>query len=216
MRKHLVVHIKSKRGSALIWALAVALILGIILAAGFAQAQRRQNMNVQQHIDSQAYFSAMSVNRAIMEWLDGASSADEFAGDEENTKKLLFIEKVLGQPENEEVEFWSTRSPGNGNTDSFSELLGEVTLFASRSADRTVISIKTIAEYAGSGATVIGSISNEIKEWEEGGGYIGDSRVKVPDFPEEGKDYVVNQTISSGTIGAVNGIVAVTGNVTAN
>ena len=208
--------IKQKRGSALIWALAVALILSIVLAAGFAQAQRQQNMNVQQHIDNQAYYSAMSVNRAFMEWLNGASSAAELAGDETNAEKLLFIDKVLGQPANEDVEFWSISSTAGGSSETFVNFLGEVTLFASRSADKSVITITTVAEYAGSGATVTGTISNVVKEWEEGGGYIGDTRVQVPDFPEESEDYTINQTISSGTIGTVNGAIAVTGNVTAN
>jgi len=214
--RRVAVLIKQKQGSALVWALAVALILSIILAAGFAQVQRLQNMNVQQHIDNQAYFSAMSVNRAFMEWLNGASSATEFSGDAENTEKLLFIDKILGQPANEDVEFWSIPTTGSGNAEDFSNLLGEVTLCASRNSDKSVITITTISEYAGSGATVAGAISNEVKEWEEGGGYVGDSRVKVPDFPAAGEDYTISQTISSGVIGIVNGAVEVTGNVTAN
>jgi len=208
--------LQSKQGSALIWAIAVALILTIILAAGLTLVQRQQNMSVQQHIDNQSYFSAMSVNKAFMEWLNGASSSVEFAGNEENTQKLLFISKVLEQPADEDVEFWSINTSGGADSDNFSDLLGDVVLYASRNADQTVITIKTIAYYAGTAATVKGVISNEIKEWEEGGGYIGDNRVQVPDPPEVGKDYTINQTISSGTIGTVNGAVAVTGTVTAN
>jgi len=212
MRRRL---IKEKKGSALIWALAVALILCIVLAAGLNQAQRQLGTNVQQHIDNQAYYSAMTVNRVLMEWLNGANST--LTEDEDNAKKMLLIDAILAQDPNIDTPLLIDLVPAGAASGNSEELLGDVKVYASLNEDKTIITIKTIAEYAGAKATVTGRISNEIKEWEEGGGYVGDTRVKVPDFPEEGKDFTINQTISSGTIGSnVNGAIAVTGTVTAN
>jgi len=211
--------LKSRTGSALIWALAVALILCIVLIAGFGMAQRQQNANVQQHIENQAYYSAMSVNRAFLGWLDGTTyvfTENELSAGASD--QMRFINAILSYPANTDIDLSFAVASGMAPDPdtAFSDFLGDVSLFASRNEDKTIITIKTTAAYAGEQATVLGTISNEFKEWEEGGGYIGDNRVKVPDPPEVGKDYTINQTISSGTIGIVNGAVAVTGTVTAN
>ena len=211
--------LKSKAGSALIWALAVALILTIVLAAGMGVVQRQQNANVQQHIENQAYYTAMSVNKAFTQWLDGTTyvfTDDELS--EGASAQMRFIQSVLSQPANQEVEITFDIVSSDGNNISiatasenmFSDFLGDVSLFASRNAGMDVITIKATADYEGEQASVLGTISNYVKEWEIGGGYTS-AKVEIPNPPEK----TITQTASSDTYSStLNGTLAITGSVT--
>ena len=215
-------HYNSKNGSALIWALAVALILCIVIAAGLGMAQRQHNAGVQQHIQNQAYYTAMSVNNAFTKWLHGTTYV--FTDDELSagaSAQMKFIQSILNQPANKEVELTFDLKSGNvdgvstysGLTSdggsSFSDFLGEVKLFASRNSGMNIITITTTAEYEGDTATVVGTLSNEVREWEIGGGYVS-AKVEVPDPPE----YKVTQTANKDTFSStLNGTLAITGTV---
>jgi len=186
----------SKAGSALIWALAVALILVIILAAGLGAVQRQQNANVQQHIENQAYFSAMSVTRAVMNWLDGASSAtieltddagniighEVVGADDRNT----LIEWILSQDldPNDPEGFFSLNVSGMD----FKDVLGEISLFASYNATHTEISIKAVAVYNDETSSVIGRLTSDSEQKVVlGGPTVAAKEVPPPPvYPEPG------------------------------
>jgi len=180
--------IKSKAGSALIWALAVALILAIVIAAGLNIVQRQQNANVQQHIENQAYFSAMSVNRAIMNWLNGASSSYTIVddgkgnvteelnnGDERND----FISWVLSQPIPPDNDgFFQLSITGM----EFADVMGDITFYATHNGMGTELSIKTVANYNGETSSVIGRLTNDPTQVVVPG-RPGVAKIEVPDPP---------------------------------
>ena len=186
----------SKAGSALIWALAVALILVVILAAGLGTVQRQQNANVRQHIENQAYFSAMSVTRAIMSWLDGASSATiELTDDAGN----VIGHEVVGADDRNALIDWIFSQELNPNDPEgffslnvsgldFKDVLGEIALFASYNASHTEISIKAVATYNDETSSVIGRLTSDSEQKIVAGSFTA-ARKEVPPpptYPEPG------------------------------
>ncbi|MDR0357331.1 MAG: hypothetical protein LBH63_03075 [Clostridiales Family XIII bacterium] len=66
--------IKNKKtGSALIWALVVAVVLFIALAIGLAAVSSSMNVSTSRHADKQSYYTAMSIAKAYADWLRDAS-----------------------------------------------------------------------------------------------------------------------------------------------
>jgi len=184
----------SRAGSALIWALAVALILSIVLIAGFSMVQRQQNANVQQHIENQAYYTAMSINRAILNWLDGASNDFIVLTDDSGNildqqlqnsdDRNVFIDWILAQEPNED-------DPGGffpltiGGID-YPDTLGEISLFATHDGG-SQISIKTTATYNGETGSVIGKLTSD-STMQVDPGKPGVAKIEVPPPPAYPKD----------------------------
>jgi len=177
----------SKAGSALIWALAVALILSIVLIAGVGMVQRQQNANVQQHIENQAYFTAMSVNRMVMNWLNGSDFS--FVEDEEGGTKMeaatpqgRFILEILKQPINTPIPIQIDAAATGSDLDG---MLGSFQVYVSRD-ENDVITFRTEAEYFEQTASVSGTMRYQTDKWLEGGGYAeGIQRIEVPPMPWE-------------------------------
>jgi len=145
----------SKAGSALIWALAVALILSIVLIAGFGMVQRQQNMNVQQHIENQAYYSAMSVTQAVIGWFSG-TSYDTLGGVTEGQEEQVAFINWITAPENRDKE-----KPLVVDVlfDSGDPAFGSYSIFVSSNYDGSEISFRTVATHADATETVIGTLS---------------------------------------------------------
>ena len=168
--------ISGKAGSALIWALAVALILAIVLAAGLNMVQRQQNQNVQQHIENQAYFTAMSVTQAVVNWFSG--TAYDTLGDRDpagHEQQIALINWLIA-PENQgkEIEVLADLSLG--------ETAGEYKVFLS-SDDGNEITVRTVATYAGATESVIGTLTETRTYGEKGGFTSAWPLIEVPPPP---------------------------------
>ena len=177
--------VKGKAGSALIWALAVAIILTIVIAAGLNIVQRQQNQNVQQHIENQAYFSAMSVNRAIMQWLDNTSYVyTDGENQDGDTPQVKFLNNILSNNENEEIALDISFANLTGELPVSLESINNYAKFSENPAvpNEFTITIFTTASYYGDTATVSGVISNKYEAWLEN---IGSqlTRIEVPSPP---------------------------------
>jgi len=146
---------KSKAGSALIWALAIALILSIVLIAGLGMVQRQQNQNVQQHIENQAYFSAMSVTQAVVGWLSG-TNYDTLGGVTPGQEAQFEFINWITDPANR-----NTEKPlvSNALLDPARPELGTYSVFVKSSEDGSEITFRTVATHADATETVIGTMS---------------------------------------------------------
>jgi Tfp pilus assembly protein PilX len=204
--------LRGKAGSTLIWALIVVVIITLVLAAGFSIVQRQQNSAVSQHIENQAYYSAMSANRALLSWLH--NTGFEFADGEltsGDTAQGKLIDYILSKPKDTpikiEANFFETGALNGESPRTFET----VTIYATRttktviengsSVQADVITFSTTAEYLGDSATVSGSISNTVSEWEEGGDEEVDTWIKleVNPAPDKSKESTID-TLGSGNI----------------
>jgi len=146
---------KSKAGSALIWALAIALILSIVLIAGFGMVQRQQNQNVQQHIENQAYYSAMSVTRAVIGWFEG-TNYDTLTGSSAGSEEQFDFINWITAPDNRGDEKILIE---DAYLDPARPELGKYTVYAKSSDDGSEIVFRTVATHADATETVIGTLS---------------------------------------------------------
>jgi len=184
----------SKAGSALIWALAVALILCIVLAAGMGVVQRQQNANIQQHIENQAYFSAMSVTRAILGWMNGSSS-DTIETEDEYGNPIVIVGGA--DDRNSLINLILGKNPDPGKLDSdgffsindiidpssFPDILGDINLSARYNTSKDEILIKTTATYNGEAHSVIGRLASmSTGEYDPGG--VTAAKINFPDSPD--------------------------------
>jgi len=146
---------KSKAGSALIWALAIALILSIVLIAGLGMVQRQQNTNVQQHIENQAYFSASSVTQAVIGWLSGTNYdtlGGVTAGQEAQFEFINWITDPANRNEEKPLVTNALLDPARPE-------LGTYTIYVKSSEDGSEITFRTVATHADATETVIGTMS---------------------------------------------------------
>jgi len=202
--------IKGKAGSALIWALAVAIILVIVIAAGLNIVQRQQNQNVQQHIENQAYFAAMSVNRAILDWFRIAEFTfdyieDQAAGDGSFTivpggsntafpKQQAFFNWILNNTSTGDLNYIPVPISMIPASDFFGDPDGTLTLSVRHDiqpdphdptdAYKNIVTIylKSTATYYGDTASIIGNVTNN-PEVETIAGETYDARIHVPPVP---------------------------------
>lgn len=157
-----------RAGSTLIWALVVVLILSLVLTAGMTIVQRQHYRAINSHIENQAYYSAMSVNHAIVEGLIGPEGLEYSfiegadaggAGPMTDDPKALFL-------------LWAAREAGDGyvplamSGPGSDDLMGsvETSILFEPSEDEGslgLIYVRTTAVYFSETSTVIGSISNK-------------------------------------------------------
>ena len=174
---------RGKTGSTLVWALIVVLVISFVLIAGLGMAQRQHNAEITRHFDNQAYFSAMSITRSIVDgltgtmnsysYIEGSDSAER--GDENEDGRLDIINWILSQNPNE-------YAPLTINSATFADTLGEVTLFAKHD-DNDNIYFKSVVTFNGETDSVVGMLTRDssiaITE-----GTVVDPKVKVPEPPE--------------------------------
>lgn len=97
------INIKSKSGSTLIWVLIMMLVLGILIAGGLMIAQSFTTRTLNQHVEQQSYYTALSTTKSIAEWMNGTSE-DQASS---YPKQLSYIENLKKQP-NKSYKFNST------------------------------------------------------------------------------------------------------------
>ena len=167
--------LKRKDGSTLIWALIVVVIITLVLAAGFNMVQRQQNSAVASHIESQAYFSAMSVNRAIIEWLSGTEfsfiEGTEYTGTDERVK---FINWVLSKEEGKWHTFLLDKMD-------FPDTLGTFEIFVKH--ENGNIFLRTTATFNNESRTIVGTLTNNPSQTVKAGG-PDVVKIEVPQPPE--------------------------------
>jgi len=147
--------------------------------------QRQQNANVQQHIENQAYFTAMSVNRMVMNWLNGSefSFVEGDDGTEEaaaDSPQGRFILEILNQPVNTPIpiKIDTISAPSD-----LGDVLGSFEIYVSRD-ENNIITFRTEAEFFDQTASVSGTMRYQTDKWLEGGGYAeGIQKIRVPVAP---------------------------------
>jgi hypothetical protein len=194
--------LRGKAGSTLIWALIIVVIITLVLAAGFAIVQRQQNSAVSQHIENQAYYSAMSVTQAIMTWLHGTGSVETIIEGEEDdplqttvkTPQQILLEYISNPDINApgiDIPIQLDMIPGPGVTGSadLDRALRDVQVYASwdwiSEADKTqVITFTVVSNYLSDTATVSAKISKSVDEsgdWHDTGLVI--EKIAAPPAP---------------------------------
>ena len=148
--------LRKKNGSTLIWAMIVAVIITLVIAAGLTQVQRQQNSAVTQHVENQAYYSAMSVTQSMINWLSGASSAEPESAQMTLIEWILENQYSLADSQKDTDGYFGI--PINNNAD-FLDALGTITIKTKYDSETGTIYIKTHAEYAGQTASIIGTLS---------------------------------------------------------
>ena len=151
---------KSKSGSTLIWALIVVLVLCLVLAAGLTIAQKQQNTAVTRHTENQAYYTAMSIDKAVIDWLDNTeysfpSDMKEYTGTDPKAKFIIWI---LARPAGAWNEFTVTALSGSAAA-ALPKDMGSVRIYAMRESDDSIL-IKATAEYSGEENSIAGGLKN--------------------------------------------------------
>lgn len=180
---------KSKKGSTLIWALILMMVLGILITGGLMIAQAYTSQSLDSHVKTQSYYTAMSATRSVAEWLDGTSE------DEPETKKeqLAFI-KSLKESDEKSTTFDST----------VNNILGTAKTTVSIEQNSENITVSTKATYNDISSTVLCVLKNM-------DGVIGSegdpSQVKliVPPKDEELKNLADSDEMSTAEPGEEDG-----------
>lgn len=133
--------LRSRRGSTLIWALIMMLVLGILITGGLAIASSYSNRSVDQHVKKQSYYTALSVTKAVAEWLSGTSEDKPT----ENRDQLDLIRSII-----------SDNDGGNSTTINTSEYasMGQCDTIISYDKDTKYVTVSSTADYNGDTSTV--------------------------------------------------------------
>jgi len=192
--------LRDNAGSTLIWALIVVLVISLILAAGLNMVQRQQNANVTAHIENQAYFSAMSVDKAIVNWLSGTvysyEEGTDYAGGD---RRAEFINWVLKKDANKYIEL---QIDGIDSV-AFPDALGTIKVYVMRDNDNNLY-VKTTATYLDETRTVTGMVTDDPSQIITGGLVVEKMDVPPPpEFPDPaaGELTLLNSGAVSGTAG---------------
>lgn len=145
----------AKSGAALIWVMVVLIVLTILVAIGLVLSTRSVNSQASRQIESQAYYYASSLNRAVAERLQGAAIQQEEGG--AWTAKNDGGSFLLGL-----AGAYETAIP-------LPEGDGECALTIRREADDT-LSIQTELTYGGMHAAVYSELPYRLRVDRDGGG----------------------------------------------
>lgn len=164
------------------------LVLGILITGGLAVATSYSNRSLDQHVNKQSYYTALSTTKAIAEWLSGTTNVDSNSSSEQ----LRFINGLLSSEGEHSTSFDST----------IENSLGTCNTTVSIDPDTQDITIASTASYNDGSSTVSARLS-----YTEGqsGGDGGKGSYTVISTPEKTPTKTEIETPISGTLSEEDG-----------
>ncbi|MDR2156708.1 MAG: hypothetical protein LBO81_02870 [Clostridiales Family XIII bacterium] len=155
---------RMRRGSVLIWSLIAIFILTLLVAGSLLLVSSRQQQNASGRMDTQAYYTASSVTKAMADWIVDENASDP-SGGKTSADFLNWLQTQEGGTAS--IDIPQTELPLGRGTCRVTFTLGE--------EDDAGLLIETTAEYAQSAYTIKVAMSRS-------GFRLPDFSFPVPDF----------------------------------
>jgi hypothetical protein len=148
MKRSTIAQLKTRDGSALVWAMVVVVVLLILIGVMATVAQAAFRSQKSSQIETQAYYTALSVNESIINWLSGTKNS------EGETDQQQFIAKLKKNPLKPVEQTYTADDldpSGEGK-------MGTAAAIISINDDKDVITIKTTGRFANDEETIVSTL----------------------------------------------------------